>query len=113
MQHFKSSIGNPRNVSLDQVCELITIVSSQDDLGQFVKSELRTSVFCSELSITRAEFNLAGQLGLKPSKLLIVDSESYDNEQYIEYDKIKYSIYKTFMRIDGFTELYLEVKAGD
>jgi SPP1 family predicted phage head-tail adaptor len=113
MQHLKNSIGNMKNISLDQVCELITIVSTQDDLGQFVKSEFTTSVFCSELSITRAEFTNAGQLGLKPSKLLIVDSDSYDNELFLKYLGIKYSIYKTFMRLDGFTELYVEVKAGD
>lgn len=113
MQHLKNSIGSLQHISLDQHCELITINSTQDDLGQFVKSELRTSVFCSDLSISRAEFSNAGQLGLKPSKLLIVDSESYDNELYVQYNKTKYSIYKTFMRNDGFTELYCEVKAGD
>ena len=45
--------------------------------------------------------------------MLIVDADSYDNEKYLEYQKKKYSIYKTFGRKDGFTELYCEVKAGD
>lgn len=113
MQHLKNSIGNNVHVSLDQVCELITINSTQDDLGQFLKIELSNTVFCSDLSITRAEFSNAGQLGLKPSKLLILDSESYDNEGIVKYQETKYSVYKTFMRNDGFTELYLEARAGD
>lgn len=70
-------------------------------------------VFCSKLSITRAEFNSAGSLGLKPDMMLIVDSEAYDAEKLLEYGKKKYSIYKTFQRVDGFTELYCEAKAGD
>ena len=67
-------------------------------------------VFCSKLSITRAEFNSAGQLGHKPEMMLVVDAEAYDNERYLEYQNKKYSIYKTFQRVDDYTELYCEVK---
>ena len=39
-------------------------------------------VFCSKLSITRAEFNAAGNNGYKPEIMLIIDAESYENEKY-------------------------------
>jgi predicted RNA-binding protein associated with RNAse of E/G family len=45
--------------------------------------------------------------------MLIVDSDAYDNEKFLNYQGKKYSIYKSFQRIDHFTELYCEVKAGD
>jgi SPP1 family predicted phage head-tail adaptor len=109
----KNSIGSPKHISLDHICDLLSITTTQDALGQFIRTEESTTVFCSELSITRAEFNTAGQLGHKPDILLIVDGESYSQEQYIEYEKIKYTIYKTFRRADGFTELYCEIRGGD
>ena len=113
MPSLKSSIGNPKNISLDDVCNLISITSIQDELGQPIITEKPYMIFCSKLSITRAEFNTAGQMGHKPEMLLICDSDSYDGEKYLEYNGQKYSIYKTFMRSDGFTELFVEVKTND
>src|SRR5688572_2315809 len=113
MPSLKSSIGNRNNVSLDDVCSLISITVIQDELGQFVRSEKPYLVFCSKLSITRAEFSTAGMVGHKPEIMLVVDSDSYDDEKYVEYHNKKYSIYKSFQRVDGFTEIYCEVKQGD
>lgn len=113
MPFLKSSIGNPQNVSLDDVCSLISITTIQDELGQFIKDEKPLMVFCSKLSITRAEFNSSGQLGHKPELMLVIDSDTYGNEKYVEYQNIKYFIYKTFQRVDHFTELYCEVRSGD
>ena len=38
-------------------------------------------VFCSKLSITRAEFNSAGSAGYKPNMMLIVDADSYEQRK--------------------------------
>lgn len=113
MRTFKSSIGDPNNISLDNVCTLLSIETIQDDLGQFIKIEKPYLVFCSKLSITRAEHSSAGTSGHKPELMLIVDSDSYENETLVEFENKKYSIYKTFQRVDSFTELYCEVKTGD
>lgn len=113
MPHFKSKIGDPSFISLDHICNLLTITTTKDSLGQYIRSEKADQIFCAQLSITRSEFYTAGMLGLKPEKLLIVDSESYDQQQILEFEGIKYSIYKNFMRSDGFTELYCQVRSGD
>jgi SPP1 family predicted phage head-tail adaptor len=113
MPTFKSSIGNRDNISLDHVCKLISITTTQDSIGQFIKSKKERTIFCSKMSITRAEFNTAGNLGHKPTLMLIVDGDEYGKEQYLEFENVQYSIYKTFQRADNFTELYCEVKAGD
>jgi SPP1 family predicted phage head-tail adaptor len=110
---FKAAIGSNQNISLDDVCYLISITTTPDELGQAIPSESLAMVFCSRLSITRAEFNTAGSLGFKPNMMLIVDSDAYENEKLLEYGGKKYSIYKTFQRTDNFTELYCEVKSGD
>jgi hypothetical protein len=113
MPSFKNSVGDRNHVSLDDVCNLLSIVSIKDELGQAIISEKPFMVFCSRLSITRTEFNAAGQLGHKPDIMLIVDSDAYDQERSLEYNNKKYSIYKSYVRLDGFTELYCEVKSGD
>ncbi len=114
MPSMKPNIGDRNNISLDDVCNLLSFEKiGEDDLGQPITIEKPFMVFCSKLSIVRAEFNSAGQLGHKPDMMLIVDSDSYDKEQHLEYYGKRYSIYKSFMRADGFTELYCEVNADD
>jgi hypothetical protein len=113
MPSLKPSIGNRNHISLDDVCNLLSSTSTKDDLGQAIIEEKAFMVFCSKLSIVRAEFSSAGQLGHKPDMMLVVDSDAYDGEKHLEYYGKKYSVYKAFMRPDGFTELYCEVNAGD
>jgi len=114
MPSLKSSIGNPGNVSLDDICYLFSQTTiGKDDLGQPIIDEKPYMVFCSKLSITRAEFYSSGQRGHKPEIMLIVDSDSYDEEKKLDYQNKRYNIYKTFRRIDGHTELYCEVKVND
>jgi SPP1 family predicted phage head-tail adaptor len=113
MPSLKSSIGNRDQISLDDTCNLISETQTKDALGQPIIKEKPFMIFCSKLSITRAEFNVAGQQGYKPEMMLVVDSDSYDQEKKVEYNNKKYSIYKTFQRIDGFTELYCEVNINE
>ena len=114
MASLKSAIGNPKIVSLDDVCNLLQSVTvGNDSLGQPILQDKAFMVFCSKLSITRAEFSTAGQLGHKPDMVLIVDSDSYDDEKNVEYKGKKFSIYKAYMRNDGFTEIFCEVNASD
>lgn len=113
MRQLKASIGSPQNPSLDDVCYLISSLSTFDNLGQAIIEEKLHMVFCSKLSITRAEFSSAGAMGFKPNMILIADADSYQEEQNLEYNNKRYSIYKTFMRKDNFIELYCEEKQGD
>jgi SPP1 family predicted phage head-tail adaptor len=113
MPSLKSSIGNRDNISLDDSCILLSQTSIMDNLGQPIITEKPYMVFCSKLSITRAEFNVAGQQGHKPEMMIVVDSDSYEKEKKLEYQGKRFNIYKTYMRVDGFTELYCEVNAND
>jgi SPP1 family predicted phage head-tail adaptor len=113
MPSLKSSIGNNKFISLDDVCNLISLSSTQDELGQPIITEKPMMVFCSKLSITRHEFGVAGQQGHKPEMMLVVDADTYENEKKVEYQNKKFDIYKTFHRSDGFIELYCEVVAHD
>lgn len=112
MPSIKSSIGNKEYISLDDVCFLLVSTSIEDELGQTIETLTPVLAYCSKLSITRAEHTNAGQLGYKPQLLLVVDSDEYDEESRVEYNRIAYSVYKSFLRHDGYTELYCGVKIG-
>lgn len=113
MPSLKSSIGNKEHISLDDVCFLISIISSgKDALNQPIVTESLRQVFCSKLSLNRAEFLAAGQLNHKPQMTIVVDSDEYDGEKKLEYDRVTYTIYRSFPRSDGFTELHCEVRAS-
>lgn len=112
MPSLKSSLGISNNISLDDVCVLISVTTTQDELGQDIEMEIPRQIFCSKLSVTRAEFLAAGQLDHKPQITLVVDSDEYDDEKKVDYQTMKYSVYRSYMRSDGFTELYCEVRTG-
>ncbi|PDY76951.1 hypothetical protein CON06_27685 [Bacillus cereus] len=113
MPSLKSSVGNSKRISLDDVCFLLSVETEKDELGQVIgTNEVPRQIFCSKLSINRQEFLAGGQLGLKPQLLFVVDSDEYDNESSLMYENQKYIVYRTFPRSDGFTEVYCEVKAG-
>lgn len=112
MPSLKSSLGNNEHISLDDVCFLLFIKSTKDELGQPIETVVPSLVYCSKLSISRAEFSAAGQLGHKPQLLIVVDSDEYDDEKRLEYERTIYTIYKSYPRIDGYTELYCEVRIG-
>lgn len=112
MPSIKSTVGNKRHISLDDVCFLISKTYTEDELGQRIPTESERQVFCTVLSITRHEFATAGQLGLKPKLMIVLNNEEYDGENTLAYNGKKYSIYKDYVIADGYVELYSEVKVG-
>ncbi|BBN99161.1 phage head closure protein [Sporolactobacillus terrae] len=113
MPSLKPSVGDNHNISLDDVCDLITVDTELDNLNQpVIKEEHPRQLFCARLNVSRAEFAAAGQLGLKPDLVLAVDSDEYDGENQIDYAGKRYAVYRDYLRTDGYTELYCEVKAG-
>jgi hypothetical protein len=113
MPSLKSSLGNNEHISLDDVCFLISFITVEDDLGQPIEEqEIERQIFCSELSVSRAEFSAAGQHDRVPQCTLVVDSDEYDQELTVKHNKKKITVYRTFMRSDGLTELYCEVRSG-
>lgn len=106
------SISSKDNISLDLVCYLCSLEPRQDSSGNDIGEVIDRLVFCNESSIFSSEFYSAGQIGIKPEKLLIIDSEEYNDETIIKFNENKYNIYRVYPRSDGFTELYCNKKAG-
>ena len=106
------NISSFSNISLDNVCTLIKCVYISDDCGDQTETETENICFCAELPITSSEFYNAGQSGIKPEKMLIVESECYNGEKLAVYDNVRYDIYRVYPKDNGYTELYLKIKGG-
>lgn len=89
------------------------ITSEEDSLGQIDESEVYSrQVFCEKKSIPQSEFFSAGQSGIKPNCILIVNVFDYQEETKIKYKDKIYSVYRTYEKNDETLELYCEVRAG-
>ena len=69
--------------------------------------------FCAELPIQSSEFYQAGIHDIKPTVLLLIDTESDDvTVKKLKYNDTVYSIYRRYDRPSGRTEIYTEIRAG-
>ncbi|WP_336636847.1 hypothetical protein [Lysinibacillus fusiformis] len=112
MPSLKQLKANGQHISKDDVCFLMSSTIILDELLQEIEIILPELVYCAPVSISQREFSVTMQSGLKAQLTLIIDHDEYDGEKEVEYDRVKYSIYRTFVRNDGDIELYCEVRKG-
>lgn len=79
--------------------------------------EIKTEVYAEVKSVGRNEFFSAAQTGLKPELVVIVNTNEYDEHQRVDIPSYmprngRFTIYRTYDRDDGDTELYLHKKVG-
>lgn len=106
------NVSDKNNISLDLVCYLISTTVSDDNIGNQLKTPVERLVYCAELPVNSSEFYNAGQTGIKPEHLLVIDLEEYDGETALKYEDKTYSIYRTYPRGGGLLELYCNKKVG-
>lgn len=71
-------------------------------------------VIASVEPIGRDEFSAAGQNGMKARYKFVVWTNEYHEEQEIEFQKRRLTIYRTYgPKADGKTELYAGERAGN
>lgn len=95
------------------VISLITKTRTQDDYGVWQDTETSKDVFCQVDSVTRAEFFDAGRNGLNPEYVFTMFFGDYEGEDTVEYDGVRYGIYRTYHGRGDTLELYAERKGND
>lgn len=93
----------------NDVVTLIDILSTGE--------EIKTEVYAEVKSVGRNEFFSAAQTGLKPELLVIVNTSEYGEQQRVDIPSYmprngRFTVYRTYDRDDGDTELYLHKKVG-
>lgn len=112
MPSLKSTVQKGEHYSKDDVCFLISSIIRIDGIGQRIETELPEMVYCALSSISQREYTNTMKLGLKAERIIVIDHDEYDGQKVVEYNRIKYSIYRTFVRSDGDIELYCEVRSN-
>lgn len=72
----------------------------------------RKEVYAQMRSISRAEWFEAGRNGLKPDICFVTNCFDYSGETMLEYNGIRYGIYRTYFGRNDSVELYCEKKGG-
>lgn len=89
---------------------LINLVS----VGETADDDVKTEVYATVEPVGRDEFNAAGEAGMKAEYKFTVWAAEYDNEEEVEYNGKRLSIYRTYgARRDDKTELYTAERAGN
>ena len=96
---------------LHDVITLVALTITKDSLGIEVSTEALRNVFAEVESITQTEFYAARDAQIKPEFRFRVFFGDYKGEEILEYQKVRYAIYRTF-RSGDYMELYAERKVG-
>lgn len=91
--------------------KLIAESFQPDAIGQNIPTETNTEVFAITKDVSRDEFNNPVD-GLRPSKVFRVLVTEYHDEEIIEYNNTRYTIYRTYLRNDARIELYAGERIG-
>jgi len=91
---------------------LISKVYTTNEIGVPVATETKKAVYAIEFSIGQTEFYKAGQQGLKPMACFAVRSAEYGGQEELESNGERLTIYRTYQRTDGRTELYVKRRKG-
>ena len=91
---------------------LVSVITSQDTIGQVTTTTKEKSVFCNVQSISQNEFFQASKNGLNPSYKVSMFRYDYSGEKIAKYNNTEYGIYRTYIGRNDTIELYLEEKQG-
>ena len=96
---------------LHDVITLVALTITKDSLGIEQSTEALRKVFAEVESITQSEFYAARDAQIKPEYRFRVFFGDYKGEEILEYQNVRYAIYRTF-RSGDYMELYAERKVG-
>lgn len=94
------------------VVTLIAQTFTQDEIGQEIAEETGRDVFCNVSSITRNEWFEAAKSGFQPQFRMTMFRYDYQQERMVEYQGMRYAVYRTYESQKELIELYLEEQAG-
>lgn len=89
----------------DREATLISLALTQNEIGEWVSSEVKTPVLCREKSVGRNEFYAAAVAGHKPGVILALYRCEYQGQGVVEYEGVKYAVIRTYS--DGVKEIEL------
>jgi len=82
----------------DQVIYLLSVTTTQDEIGNQIEDVVERMVFANELAVTSEEFYNAAVTGLRPTKRFEIYSFEYQGEDRLKHDGVVYRIIRVEKR---------------
>ena len=96
------------------ICQLVSIATSENEIGETTNTETKSEIFCAEITVHSNRKDVARAQGIRLTKCVVVNSDEYSEDiLYIDYGGVRYAIYDTYPRSDGYTEITLKERVGD
>ena len=83
-------------MTFDDELVLIEKVSSTNEIGDPVTTEIRTSVLCGVRSVRQSEHYAAAAHGLQPEIVFVINQYDYSGQKDVEYSGQKYRVIRTY-----------------
>ena len=91
---------------------LVRETKAQNDIGEWVSTEVLRKVYANVTSISASEYFSASQIGLNPEIRFTMFAPDYDGELIVEYNGIRFSVYRIYRTTSDKMELYAQREAG-
>lgn len=95
-----------------EVCYLVTRTHTRDSNGVMQPYEYKTEVFCNVQSVSASEWFNGGRAGLNPELRFTMFEGDYMGQDIVEYNGVRYAIYRTYRARDNNIELYVQKEGG-
>lgn len=90
----------------NDVITLLTITEAENDIGDLVETITKKEVYAQVRSIGMKEKYEAFAVGLKPElTFVLADYYDYDDQEFIEYNSVRYSVLRTYRKITNEIEI--------
>lgn len=97
---------------MEDVILLVEETTKEDDYGVISTSQNTKQVFCNVSSVSSTEWFEGGRNGLNPKFRFTMFAHDYSDEEIVEYNGKRYSVYRTFLKDADSIEIYVEKKKG-
>ena len=92
---------------------LVRETKTQNEIGEWVPpTETLRKVYANVSSVSASEYFSASQIGLNPEIRFTMFAHDYDGELIIEYNGIRFSVYRIYRATTDKMELYAQREAG-
>jgi SPP1 family predicted phage head-tail adaptor len=87
------------------VINLISIVYSQNSIGDITETPTSRQVFANQKSIRQSEFYQSQANGLKPEIMFEIRAIDYADEKKLSFNSLQYNIIRTYSKNGEILEL--------
>lgn len=91
---------------------LIGTTYSEDRYGVLQPTSTRRLVYANVRNVSASEWFEGGRNGLNPEYRFVMFAPDYQGEDEVEYNDVRYAVYRTYQQRTDMIELYCEKRKG-